>query len=63
MIGWGMPRMAGISPEMYCIERIAIRDIGSPSQFGGIPIRSKFIPEQNAPAAPVSTTTLQSLSA
>jgi hypothetical protein len=62
MMGWGMPRIAGMSPEMYCIDRIAIRDMGSPSQFGGIPISSRFIPEQNAPRAPVKTTTLQSLS-
>ena len=62
MTGWGIARIAGMTPEMYCIERIAMRDMGKPSQFGGMPILSRFIPEQNAPLAPVSTTTLQSLS-
>ena len=49
--------------DMNSIARIAMRDIGSPSQSGGMPWSSRSSPEQKPRPAPVSTTTQVSLSA
>ena len=56
MIGCGTARMAGTMFDMNSMARIAMRDIGRPSQSGGMPWSSRSRPEQKPRPAPVSTT-------
>src|SRR5262245_16653351 len=62
-MGCGMARIAGTMFDMNSMARMASRDIGKPSQPGGMPWSSRSSPEQKPRPAPVRMTTQVSLSA
>ncbi len=63
MTGWCILRMARMTSSRSSIERWAMELLVSPAMLGMMPASSRSAPEQNAPPAPVRTTTRVSLSA
>ena len=62
MTGWCILRMARMTSSSSSMERWAIVVRVSPAMLGMTPASSRSAPEQNAPPAPVRTTTRVSLS-